>query len=353
MAVDGDYIYWMVDTLSGTDTIRRARTDGTGSIQTVVASAPNPDDLAVINGVVYWLDDEGLWNTSTSCATLPCDKTELVDTRGTYLMYYNPNVAPIAYQLYWVTLADPIESIPSHIWRRSCVWQFNPFPNPPSIVCTDDDLYTAANTGWILGDLTTDGTHLFWTERRDPLDPVPDGKLRRMPISGGTVDDIAVNMPYIDARVFSDAWYVYFGQYAGSPIGIYKLPFNASAIVRDLAAHELEVTQGIQNLANDVPLVAQKPTYVRGYARENSGPDAVSVEAWLYGTRGASALPGSPIPAQNGVHSLATGDLYDRGLLDESWLFQLPESWITAGTINLRLVIDLSLIHISEPTRPY
>ncbi|MFN2108259.1 MAG: hypothetical protein ACK2UI_01235, partial [Anaerolineae bacterium] len=181
---------------------------------------------------------------------------------------------------------------------------------------------------------------LFWSERRDPLYPVQDGKLRRMPIGGGLVDDIAVNMPYIDARVFSDAWYVYFGQYADVDIGIYKLPFNASAIVRDLAADELEVTQGIQNLANDVPLIAKKPTYVRGYARENSGPDAVSVEALLYGTGGAGALPGSPIPAQNGVHPLATGDLYDRGVLAESWLFQLPESWTTAGTINLRLVID-------------
>ena len=341
MAVDGDYIYWMVDTLSGTDTIRRARTDGTGSIQTVVASAPNPDDLAVVDGVVYWLDDDGLWSTNTSsCTTLPCDKTRLVTTRGTYLMYHDPDSLFVAYQLYWVTLADPIETIPSHIWRRSCVWQFNPYPNPPSLVCTNADLYTAADTGWTLGDLTTDGTHLFWTERRDPLDPNPDGKLRRMPIGGGTADDIAVNMPNIDARVFSDAWYVYFGQYAGSNIGIFKLPFNASAIVRDLAAHELEVTQGIQNLANDVPLIARKPTYVRGYAREISGPDAVSVEAWLYGTRGASALPGSPLPAQNGVHPLATGNLYDRGALDESWLFQLPESWTTAGTINLRLVID-------------
>jgi len=338
MAVNGEYIYWMVDTLSGTDTILRARTDGTGSIQTVVTSAPNPRDLAVVNGIVYWLDDNGLWSTNTSCATLPCDKTRLLNTRGTYLMYYDPETFPIIYQLYWVMPGDPIEGMPSSIWRYSCGWQFNPFPDPPSVVCTESTLYTAGGTTWTLGDLTTNGTHLFWTERQ--TSPTLDGKLRRMPISGGPVDDIAVNMPYVDARVFNDAWYVYFAEYAGSAIGIYKLPLDAAAIVRDLAAHKLEVTQGIQNLANDVPLVARKPTYVRGYAQQNSGPHAVSVEAWLYGTRGGDPLPGSPLSAQNGVRSLATGTLYDRGVLDASWLFQLPESWITPGTITLRLVID-------------
>ncbi len=337
MAVDGDYIYWMVDTLSGTDTIRRARTDGSGVVEMVVQPATNPKDLAVVNGVVYWLDQNGLQYTTTTCDSLPCAAEQLVNTRGTSMMYYNPGVYPIAYQIYWVKPADTIDNIPSSIHRYSCIWQLDPL----GITCSEAKIYTASSTAWMLGRLTTNGTQLFWPERRDPLDPSPDGKLKRMPLGGGTADDIASNMLYIDTRVFSDNFYVYFAQFAaGDDIGIYKLPFDASPIVRDLDADDLEVTQGIQNMANDVPLIAQKPTYVRGYASQNSGPDAVSVEAWLHGTRDGSSLPGSPLYAVNGMHPLAAGDTYDRGVLDESWLFRLPDSWITEGSITLRLEID-------------
>lgn len=335
LALDGDYVYWIYDSFSGDDQVLRVRKDGTGGVETVVQSAPGPDDLAVINGGVYWLDDDGLWATNVSCGSLPCQKSQLVAARGTHLTYYNPNAFPIAYQIYWVTEADPVESIPSKINRDSCTWQITP-PDPPSIECSNSTLYTASG-GWTLGELATNGTHLFWSER-DAI--TPDGRLRRMPIGGGAADDIAANLPYIDWRVFTDSGSVYFAEYADVNIGIYRLPFNASAIVRDLAADALEVTQGIQNMANDVPLVAHKPTFVRAYGRENSGPDAVSVEALLYGTRGGNPLPGSPVLAMNGTRSLATGGSYNRININDGWLFQLPENWSTAGTINLRLVVD-------------
>ena len=91
--------------------------------------------------------------------------------------------------------------------------------------------------------------------------------------------DIAVNQTGIDTRrlrIVNET--LYFARVHANQ-GIYSLPLNAAAIVRDLAAENLEVTQAIQNLANAAPLVANKPTYVRAYGRQLSGPSTPSVDA--------------------------------------------------------------------------
>lgn len=202
--------------------------------------------------------------------------------------------------------------------------------------------YTAPTTAWDIGELGTDGTYLLWPEKC--CDGVPtEGLVRRMPIGGGTPEDIAAD-PYLDEILFTDSLYVYFSIYY-SPVppnnaGIYRLPFDASALVRDLAADTMEVTQGIQNLNNTVPLVANKTTYVRAYGREDDGIRAGCVEAYLYGTRGGNPLPGSPLPAQNGTQTLQTGISFDRGDVDDGWIFQLPDAWTDPGTTDLRLVVD-------------
>jgi hypothetical protein len=109
---------------------------------------------------------------------------------------------------------------------------------------------------------------------------------------------------------------------------------------RNFAAGALEVTQVIQNLDNDMPLVADKPTVVRFYGRQLSGPPANAVEAWLYGSLDLAPLPGSPLKALNPTRRLATGETYDRGILRDSWVFLLPESWTTSGRIALQAVVD-------------
>ena len=121
--------------------------------------------------------------------------------------------------------------------------------------------------------------------------------------------------------------------------GIYSLPLGASAITRDLFAEALEVTQAIQNLANNAPLAAAKTTYVRAYARQLTGPNAPTVEARLVGTVNGAALPGSPLAPLNGTRSLVTGGSYDRARLNDGWLFLLPASW-TKGNVTLEVQVD-------------
>ena len=112
----------------------------------------------------------------------------------------------------------------------------------------------------------------------------------------------------------------------------------------------MEVTQAIQNLANAAPLVANKTTYVRAYAKQLSGPAAPNVEARLVGTKNGIPLPGSPLAPVNGVRAFTTGGGYDRARLNDGWYFQLPAFWTNAGTIALKFEVDPRQIH-TDPNR--
>lgn len=346
LALDGDYIYWLTTGTNNISQLLRINKNGAG-LETVASDLSYATDLHVVGGTVYWLDNDGLWKTSVSCGSLPCAKSRVVSTRGDHLMYYVPaRSILVSYELFWVVPEDTIDYVPQRIRRCVCKWLPHPFPDPPTLSCTTSTIYTAPSTNWNIGELGTNGSYLFWPEQNFSES---DGRLRRMPRNGGSAEDIAVNLPYIERRLFTDNQYVYFGEYAGS-IGLYRLPFNASAIVRDLSAAGLEVTQGIQSMSNDVPLVANKTTFVRAYGSEISGPNAVAVEAYLYGTRGGAPVPGSPRTPINGTRALATGGSYDRARVDDGWLFQLPDEWTNAGAINLRLVVDPRSLY-SDPNR--
>jgi hypothetical protein len=109
-----------------------------------------------------------------------------------------------------------------------------------------------------------------------------------------------------------------------------------------------EVTQGIQNLLNDVPLVANKPTYVRVYGRSAGGTRdgrAPRVDALLRGSSNGVSLPGSPLSPMNSTQDLRPGQRFDRGNANDSWTFRLPESWYREGTIQLEVEIDPASVY--------
>ncbi|MEW4566615.1 hypothetical protein AB1L88_01990 [Tautonia sp. JC769] len=70
---------------------------------------------------------------------------------------------------------------------------------------------------------------------------------------------------------------------------------------RDLSLAHLEITQGLQRDANDIPLVAGKPTVIRAFPRvEDGGAPVDGVSARLHAVRDGTELPGSPIEPDNG-----------------------------------------------------
>ena len=110
----------------------------------------------------------------------------------------------------------------------------------------------------------------------------------------------------------------------------------------DLRPTAMEVSQGIQNLANDMPLVEDRRTIVRVYV-DNAALiafdlDVSSVRARLYASRGGSNLSGSPINAMNNPITVKA-DGGDRRELDDSFWFYIPSGW-RSGTVEFRAEID-------------
>ena len=123
-----------------------------------------------------------------------------------------------------------------------------------------------------------------------------------------------------------------------------RVPGFGSVADGPVAVTGIEVNQGIQNLANDMPLVAQRPTVVRVFARSTSGATLQPVIT-LTGSRAGSPLPGSPLAPLSAPRVTNLGG--DRGSLSGGFLFELPPAWLSAGTLDLE-VENLSSARVCE-----
>lgn len=205
--------------------------------------------------------------------------------------------------------------------------------------------FSAGDTTTPAGYLTTDeGRLMRWPLRQVGVGgppPVPEpiackGCFADYGINGGSVLGLARGDDARATIAVADGW-VYFM----TTRGISRIRADAPPVRWDLAVGGLEVTQGIQSLANDVPLVADKPTAVRLFGRRLSGPNAARVEARLFGSVGGVALPGSPLAPLNGGHSFTTpGEGFNRADPDGGWIFILPPAWVQTGELELRAQID-------------
>ena len=119
-----------------------------------------------------------------------------------------------------------------------------------------------------------------------------------------------------------------------------RLPPDTKIEGVDYVIEQMEVTQGVQNGANSIPLVATKPTFVRVYARELQGTSADSVRARLHGFRNGAPLPGSPLqPFQNSNLDLDPA-LPLREEPEGTFVFLLPISWTSAGQFQLQAEVN-------------
>jgi hypothetical protein len=199
-----------------------------------------------------------------------------------------------------------------------------------------------APTVW---EMAVDGTNLYWIDTRpdrsdhSPYSPRVFSSIVRLPLNG--------DPPVTLTGYTSQGWpwgLITTGEYLFwlDGWGIRRLPTNAAGL--DLTAQEqgLEVVQVIQGPHNDVPLIADKTTYVRFYARIVPGSTSqteitVSPTAVLTGTREGQPLPGSPlVPIRDSAMVNATA--VDRRTSETS-LFRLPNSWVN-GTIALQATLN-------------
>ncbi len=98
----------------------------------------------------------------------------------------------------------------------------------------------------------------------------------------------------------------------------------------DLTLTDIEVTQGIQDLANSVFMVQGKKTLVRLYGQTNGGT-VKNVTAVLHGTRlHTSDVLGTINPIDR-TACLTLDDTPDRDVLTDSFVFELPDEWVAGG----------------------
>lgn len=101
--------------------------------------------------------------------------------------------------------------------------------------------------------------------------------------------------------------------------------------VPDLEITNIEITQGMQNLDNDMPLVAGRMTFLRVYVKTD-GADYPNVKLLVQGTRGGQPI--GVLVADNQPIT-AKGDGGDRVNVNDSFYVQLPSSWTDPGSLSL------------------
>ncbi len=351
MASDATYIYWATPT-----GVVRARKDGTSLApgpELVADGIAFPLDILVVGSTLYIADETGIFTIATSGAGAcpaggPCAETTYSSTGGTGLVYrFNRGLTFIqsANQIYWVAGTATTR----RIHRRSCL--LNPIIGGDP--CSEGDVYSAPKDGlnWYFGRPAFYGSDMFWHEANYNMSTAAaQGFLRRMTL-GGAPQTLASPISTNPDAVFVDGTNVYFSDVNFPNYAIKKLSVLAAPLTWNLQADALEVTQGIQNTANQAPLIAKKTTFVRAYGSNALGTRANNVTAWLYGTRGGSPLPGSPLKPTNGTQALFVGRTYDRVRLNDGWLFSLPSSWVASGlgAVTFRLVVDPVRVY-TDPT---
>lgn len=124
------------------------------------------------------------------------------------------------------------------------------------------------------------------------------------------------------------------GFVADEPYLLYRLAYEPI-----LTVEAIEATQLIQSWRNDVPLVAGKPTVVRGMMRAGPAPVLVGdVTGELLGLRdGAPLGPPLAIVEASKIGGISVNDTINPVSAQiENFLFDLPPSWLT-GTLQLSL----------------
>ena len=177
----------------------------------------------------------------------------------------------------------------------------------------------------------------------DLLCNIGDPVIKRHPLPGNNTNWQTIVATGVSGSLHSDDTWLYYISAGHNTIE--KISTDAPALQFDVQADAVEVVQTIQSLNMDVQLVANKPTYARGYvhlAQNTTGKAVWWPRVVLHGFLNGQELSGSPIEPlfDRGVDN--TSDLKVlRGDVNRSFLFKLPDSWVkNAGALNVQLVVD-------------
>src|SRR6185436_17205525 len=101
----------------------------------------------------------------------------------------------------------------------------------------------------------------------------------------------------------------------------------------------IEITQGIQDLAQSVQLTANRRSYVRVYVRAKNLGALPPITAYIYGTAGTTSAYG-PLAPSNKTPAIGIPASQKRFKLDDSFYFELPAYWANKEK-GLRINVEL------------
>lgn len=208
--------------------------------------------------------------------------------------------------------------------------------------CTHKTLYTPVNaTTQVYGVIATPD-HVWWTEGTPSRDSY---QLRRVSRNGGDFEIMALLDGYASygGALALDDQYIYFRHN-----GISRISLDSTPIVFDFGILAGELTQGIQNIYDDVVLQERKPTWLHLYVRQTDGPAVGRVEVQVAATRSGVSLAGSPLKTF-GVLTPADADLAQPRQDVPRITLQLPAEWTTIGNTQLAITIDPRRIYDQTP----
>lgn len=213
------------------------------------------------------------------------------------------------------------------------------------------NIYVSDSTepGTIVYEMVTDYNNLFILEQR-PTDIFlqRDFLLLRTGRLGGNVDYLYANtgsLDYPPHNLRTDDQYLYWIKTYGAGAGetqLLSLPNDAEAMpLTNLYIGQMNVTQGIQTLDNEVGLIRGRRTFVQVYGLAESGV-VEGVTAILYRLDSNGNITGTtyPINEQGKNLTLFTEDFL--GLLSSNFLFEIPLAWTDTSTLRLRAVLNPS-----------
>jgi len=229
-------------------------------------------------------------------------------------------------------------------------------------------LYTAQDENVLIGVAavgmdTDDVSYLF----------VSEGIVSGPPGGFKSITEVALRRH--SATVLSGSWDTIMLEGAGwnlRPYGLEKLfmlredaidyVLTGSDPIRfDLRAVGLEAVQAIQSFQNAVPLVANRPIYVRAYATLETNTTLHSewyATATLRAFLNGEELPGGPIAPINSVPVKQVADLGTmRANTTNTFLFELPPEWTRPGPLaynflQFRFTVNPDLAIPETPSNP-
>jgi hypothetical protein len=167
---------------------------------------------------------------------------------------------------------------------------------------------------------------------------ISDVVIRRHTLPGNSTSWDLIVSTGAGGNLRSDDDYLYFH----AENSIKAIPTGAPALQLELQADAVEVVQSIQDLNSSVPLVANRPIYVRAYAHlkvNTTGHAQWFPGASLRGYRNGKELPGSPISPNNSPAITVTNDLAIlRGSLDRGYFFELPPDWTASSGMPIDIL---------------